>query len=89
VDESSASRSTCRLAVASVVAALAFPLWPLSSITAIVLGWLAIRRIEQSPGLKGQALAVVGMAIGTVVVLAGLLLLAAVIFVGYSCRRGC
>lgn len=89
MDEASARRPTCRLAVASFVAALAFPLWPLSSITAIVLGWLAIRRMQQSPGLKGQWLAVVGMALGTVVVLAVLLLLAAVLFVGYSCRRGC
>jgi len=58
------------LAVAAFVSALVVPLWPLSSITAVILGWVAVRQIAERPSERGRALAFAGVVVGLVVIVA-------------------
>ena len=52
-------------AIASLVSALVFFLWPVSAIAAVVLGHLALSDIKRSAGrLTGQGLAVGGLVLG-------------------------
>ena len=52
-------------AIASLVSALVFFLWPVSAIAAVVLGHLALSDIKRSAGrLAGQGLAVGGLVLG-------------------------
>lgn len=76
-------------AIASVVLALLFPFWPLSSIAAIILGSLALRRIGRTSGLRGQGLAIAGLVIGLVVVVLVIIIVAVIAWFGYECRNGC
>lgn len=82
-------RRTSPLAVASLVASLAFPLWPLSSIAAVVLGSLALRRLRESPHLGGRAMAIAGIVVGVAVLALVAIAVALVAYFGYECRNGC
>jgi uncharacterized membrane protein len=58
------------LAVVAFVSALVIPLWPLSSVAGIVLGWLSVRQLRERPTERGRGLALAGIVIGLVVVVA-------------------
>ena len=78
-----------RLAIAALVSALLVPLWPLSSIGAIVLGILSMRQLRQRPSERGTGLAVAGLVIGSVVVVALALIVVIALYFGHECRNGC
>jgi len=77
------------LAIASLVSALAVPLWPLSSLAGIVLGILSMRQLRQRPGERGYGLAVAGLVLGSVVLVALGIVVAFLISFGSACRNGC
>lgn len=78
-----------RLAVVAFVSALAFPLWPLSSIAAVVMGVIATRQIRQRPTERGEGLAVAAMAVGGALLVVLGLVIAAILYLGHLCRNGC
>ena len=83
------ARRTSGLAIASFVSALVFPLWPLSSIAAVVLGIVAWREIDRSPGVGGRGLATAGIVIGSVLLVLLAIVVAVFVYVGVECRNGC
>jgi hypothetical protein len=82
-------RKVNRLAVAAFVTALLVPLWPLSSSAAIVLGVLSMRQLRQRPSERGFGLALAGLVIGVVLVVALGIVLVIALYVGHECRNGC
>jgi hypothetical protein len=78
-----------RLAIAALVSALVVPLWPLSSIVAIVLGILSMRQLRQRPTERGTGLAVAGLVIGAVVAVALVLIVVVAVYFGHECGHGC
>jgi Domain of unknown function (DUF4190) len=89
VDPSGFERKTSPLAVASLVSSLILPLWPISSIAAIVLGVVALRQIRRSVELGGRGLAMAGIVVGAAVLALVTLALLAILWFGYQCRNGC
>jgi Domain of unknown function (DUF4190) len=77
------------LAIASLVSALIVPLWPLSSIAGVVLGIISMRQLRRRPSERGFGLAVAGLVIGLVVLVALALVAAVLLYFGYECRNGC
>ena len=77
------------LSVASLVSALVFPLWPLSSIVGIVMGIVSIRQLRQRPSERGMGFAVAGLVIGCVVIVILALVIALILYFGHACRNGC
>jgi uncharacterized membrane protein len=77
------------LSVASLVSALVFPLWPLSSIVGIVLGIVSITQLRQRPNERGFGFAVAGVVIGVVVIVILALVIAVILYFGHACRNGC
>jgi hypothetical protein len=80
---------TSGIAVASFVSALVLPLAPLSSIAGIVLGLVALREIDRSPGIGGKGLAVAGIVIGSVLLVVVIFVVAVIVTFGVECRNGC
>jgi len=77
------------LAIASLVSALIFPLWPLSSIVGVVLGIVSMRQLGQRPHERGLGFAVAGFVVGLIVLIALGLFIAIAIYLGHECRNGC
>ena len=77
----SPTQSTSGLAIGSLVTGLFFWCFVLPGIVAVVLGYLALERIDDSDGLqKGRGMAIAGIVLGWVgIALLGLSLLAWVI----------
>jgi hypothetical protein len=80
---------TSGMAVASFLSALVFPLAPLSSIAAVVLGLLALREIDKSSGVEGRGLAIAGIVIGAVLLTVIVFVVAVIVTFGVECRHGC
>jgi hypothetical protein len=78
-----------RLAVASFVLSLAFPLWPLSSIAGVVLGIMSMKQVRQRPLERGFGLAVAGLVIGLAVLIALAIVIAVLLYFGHACQNGC
>jgi hypothetical protein len=76
------------LAIASLVASLVFPLWPLSSIAAVVLGAVALRRLGTT-GAGGRGAAVAGIVVGTAVLVLTAIAVVVILYFGHECRNGC
>jgi hypothetical protein len=77
------------MAIASLVSALIFPLWPLSSIAGVVLGTISMRQLRERPSERGFGFAVAGLVIGVVVLVALGLVFAVALYFGHECRNGC
>jgi uncharacterized membrane protein YwaF len=77
------------LAIASLVSALAIPLWPLSSIIGVVLGIISMSQLRQRPSERGIGFAVAGIVIGLVVLVIVAFVVAALLYFGHACRNGC
>jgi uncharacterized protein DUF4190 len=77
------------LAIASLVSSLLIPVWPVSSIVAIILGGLALRQMRTSLGLGGRGLAIAGIIVGACGLDLLLLILGAIVWLGHECRNGC
>jgi len=80
-------RGTNPLAIASLGSSLAFLLWPLSSLAAVVLGVIALSQMR--PGEGGRGLAIAGIAIGGVVLFLLVLFIVVLVYFGIACRNGC
>jgi uncharacterized protein YacL len=78
-----------RLAIASLVSSLVFPLWPLSSIAAVVMGIVSMRQLGQRPSERGVGFAVAGLVVGLIIVVVLALFLAFALYIGHECRNGC
>lgn len=77
------------LAVAAFISALIFPLWPLSSITGVVLGIVSMKQLRQRPSERGFGFAVAGLVIGLVVLVVLAIVIAVILYIGHECRNGC
>jgi uncharacterized membrane protein len=77
------------LAIASLVSALIFPFWPLSSIAGVVLAIVSLRQLRQRSSERGTGIAVAGLVIGLAVLVLSALVAAVFLYFGYECRHGC
>ncbi len=68
---------------------MVFPLWPLSSIVGVVLGIVSMKQVRQRPMERGFGLAVAGVVIGVVVLVALAIVIAVLLYFDHACRNGC
>lgn len=69
------------LAIAAFTSSMLIPLWPVSSVAAVVLGLTSMRQLRGRPTERGRGLALAGVTIGLVVVLASVVVLGVVLAV--------
>ncbi len=77
------------LAIAAFVSGLVIPLWPLSSIAAVVLATVSMRQMSRHPTERGRGLALAGLVLGIVGIAAAAVGIVLVVAVDWRCLGGC